>query len=337
MTRVLLTSSESDFDQHSYLRKLPITHSFDINTGMQIQRHNIPSTSALLAFESAARHCNFSRAAEELFTSQSAISRHITTLEERFNTRLFDRYKRKNLILTEQGQQFYRSVVSSLNQLQSAVESISESIHNQQITIACTHEISHLYLMPRFEALQNNLGSNMTLRIMTYDYDMLETSLDPRIDIIFVFDASQVDIEHRCLLFREAIRPVCSPEFAEQYADILQESVEQWLQLPILTLSKQNRGWATWDDWFESQGVEFNPARYNTRFDNYVYLLEAAAAGRGLALGWQGLIERHLENKSLVTLGDAFIESERAIHAVLTPRGQLSTAAKTCLDFLNSG
>jgi len=302
---------------------------------MQIKRHNIPSTSALLAFECAARHCNFSRAAEELFTSQSAISRHITTLEERFNTRLFDRYKRKNLILTEHGQQFYRSVVSSLNQLQSAVESISESIPNQQITIACTHEISHLYLMPRFETLQQNLDDDMTLRIMTYDYDMMETSLDPRIDIIFVFDVSHVEIKHRSLLFREAIRPICSPEFAREHVAVLDGPVEQWLQLPILTLSRQNRGWATWDDWFESQGVEFNPATY-TRFDNYVYLLEAAAAGRGLALGWQGLIERHLDNRSLITLGDAFIESERAIYAVLTPRGQSSQAAKTCLGYLNS-
>ncbi len=322
-----------NFDRQASLRKLLIIHYFDINNGMQIKRHNIPSTSALLAFECAARHCNFSRAAEELFTSQSAISRHITTLEDRFNTRLFERYKRKNLILTEQGQQFYRTVVSSLNQLQSAVEAISGSTENQQITIGCTHEISHLYLMPRFEQLQKNLGNDLTLRIMTYEYDMMETSLDPRIDITFVFDVSQVAVDHRCLLFQEAIRPICSPQFAKQQAEILQRPVEQWLQLPILTLSKQNRGWATWDDWFETQGVRFDPQTY-TRFDNYVYLLEAATDGRGLALGWQGLIERHLDNQSLVTLGDAFIESERAIYAVLTPRGQSSQAAKACLRYL---
>jgi len=300
---------------------------------MKLLRHNIPSTSALLAFESAARHCNFSRAAEELFTSQSAISRHITTLEERFNTRLFERYKRKNLILTEQGQQFYRSVVSSLNQLQSAVESISDSIHNQQITIACTHEISHLYLMPRFEKLQNSLGKDMTLRIMTYEYDMMETSLDPRIDIIFVFDVSHVDIEHRCLLFNEVIRPVSSPEFAEEHADILQGPVEQWLQLPILTLSKQNRGWATWDDWFAAT-CDIPGKLQFTHFDNYVYLLEAATASRGLALGWQGLIERHLENGSLLEVGDKYVESKRAIYAVLTQRGQSNKAAQACLAHL---
>ena len=300
---------------------------------MQIQRHNIPSTSALLAFESAARHCNFSRAAEELYTSQSAISRHISTLEERFDTLLFERYKRKNLILTDQGQQFYRSVVSSLSQLQSAVESISNSIYNQQVTIACTHEISHLYLMPRFEELQNKLGEAINLRIMTFDYDMMDTSLDPRIDIIFVFDAGNIGKEHRCLLFQEAIRPVCSPVFAKQYADILNGPVEQWLQLPILTLSKQNRGWATWDDWFKTHSTDFTPQVY-TQFDNYVYLLEAATAGRGLALGWQGLIERHLENNSLQAITADYVTSERAIHAVLTPRGQSNKIAGTCLNLL---
>ena len=303
---------------------------------MKLSRHYIPSTSALLAFESAARHCNFSRAAEELFTSQSAISRHISTLEDRFNARLFERIKRKNLVLTEQGQQFYRSVVSSLSQLQSAVEEITDSGLNQQITIACTHEISHLYLMPRFEQLQKNLGKNLTLRIMTYEYDMMETTIDPRIDIIFVFDVNSVAAEHRCQVFKEAIRPICSPDFARNHTNTLNGPVEHWSQLPILTLSKQNRGWATWDDWFDAHGVTLDNPDY-TQFDNYVYLLEAAAAGRGLALGWQGLIERHLENQSLVALGDGYITSDRAIHAVLTQKGQSSTPAKSCLGFLESG
>ena len=300
---------------------------------MIFERQKIPSTSALLAFESAARHCNFSRAAKELFTSQSAISRHIATLESRFNTQLFERHKRKNLILTESGQQLYRSVVSSLNQLQSVIESISDTLPQQEITIACTHEISQLYLMPRFEQLQKNLGDDLTLRIMTYDYDMMESALDPRIDIIFVFDVRNVDEENRALLFKEAIQPVCSTRFAQTHASVLDGPISEWSQLPILTLSKQNRGWATWDDWFEAMGGIPNKLQY-TRFDNYVYLLEAAATGRGLALGWQGLIERHLENASLVKIGDKYVESKRAIHAVLTPRGQSNEAARDCLTHL---
>ena len=300
---------------------------------MTIQRYNIPSTNALLAFECAARHCNFSRAAEELFTSQSAISRHIATLENRFNTRLFDRHKNKTLILSEQGQLLYRAVVASLDNIQSAAQAISNSSLNQQITIACTHEISHLYLMPRFEQLEKSLGEDLTLRIMTYEYDMMETSLDPRIDIIFVFDIRGINAEHRRLLFQEAIQPVCSPEFAREHAETLKRPINEWGDLPILTLSKQNRGWATWDDWFEA--VEATPSNINySSFDNYVYLLEAAAAGRGLALGWRGLIERHLSNQSLVTITDYFVESDRAIHAVLTPRGQSSDAAKACLACL---
>jgi len=86
--------------------KLPICDSFDIKNDMIKNRYRVPSTSALQAFEAAARHCNFSRAAEELHTSQSAISRHIASLEARLDTSLFDRQRKKRLILTHIGPLF---------------------------------------------------------------------------------------------------------------------------------------------------------------------------------------------------------------------------------------
>ncbi|MGD8421988.1 MAG: LysR family transcriptional regulator, partial [Gammaproteobacteria bacterium] len=84
---------------------------------MSARRHRIPSTSALQAFEAAARHCNFSRAAEELYTSQSAISRHISALESSLNTSLFDRRRKKHLFLTAQGKQFHEAVVAGLDNI----------------------------------------------------------------------------------------------------------------------------------------------------------------------------------------------------------------------------
>ena len=147
-------------------------------------RYRIPSTSALQAFESAARHCNFSRAAEELHTSQSAISRHIATLESRININLFDRHKKKRLILTHAGAQLYRAVVSGFDNIQSTLDAISGFSKEEQLTIACTHEVSHLFLLPRFEELQQALGENCQVRIMTYEYDIMEIALDPQIDIV---------------------------------------------------------------------------------------------------------------------------------------------------------
>ena len=147
-------------------------------------KYRLPSTSALVAFEAAARHCNFSRAAEELHTSQSAISRHIAELESRLGLALFRRFKRK-LSLTDQGDQYYRAVVTSLDTISATTRAISNAPKSDLLTIACTHEISHLFLMPRYEDLQQAIGENIVIRIMTYEYETYSDNLDSSIDIRF--------------------------------------------------------------------------------------------------------------------------------------------------------
>jgi LysR family glycine cleavage system transcriptional activator len=285
------------------------------------KRYRIPSTSALQAFESAARHCNFSRAAAELHTSQSAISRHIANLESRFNTGLFDRYHKKQLLLTHQGERLYRAVVSGLDNIQAAIDAISGASADDQLTIACTHEISHLFLMPRFDVLQHAIGKQRPIRIMTYEYDTMETSLDPRIDIVIRYDVSTVDPADRVCIVEEAVRPVASPDFIAAHREVLSGDFGGWQGLPFLDLSKYNYGWATWDDWFSASGNPPIHPQYEY-FGNYVYLLEAAAAGKGLALGWKKLIERHLETGVLLPVVEDYVSFDRAIYAILTRHGR---------------
>jgi LysR family glycine cleavage system transcriptional activator len=288
---------------------------------MSIKRYRIPSSSALQAFEAAARHCNFSRAAEELHTSQSAISRHVANLENRFNTLLFDRYQKRNLILSHQGDLLYRAVVSGFDNIQATIDTISGTSSLDQLTIACTHEISHLYLLPRFDDLQQAIGRDKPIRIMTYEYDTMESSLDSRIDIVIRYDVGKVDPADRVHIVSEAVQPVAAPAFIERHRAILEGDVGAWRALPFLDLSKHNYGWATWKDWFQAQGCR-DIAPSFTFFSNYVYLLEAAAAGKGLALGWKGLIERHLQNGVLSAVVDKYVSFDRAIYAVLTARGR---------------
>jgi len=301
---------------------------------MSKKRYRIPSSSALQAFEAAARHCNFSRAAEELHTSQSAISRHIANLEGSFNTLLFDRYQKRKLVLSQPGELLYRAVVSGLDNIQAAIDTISTSAHREQLTIACTHEISHLYLLQRFDALQQALGIDRPIRIMTYEYDTMETSLDPRIDIVIQYDISGVDPGDRICLVGEAVCPVAAPAFIEEHKAQLDSNPVDWQSLPFLDLSKDNYGWATWQDWFAASGNPNIQPEY-TYFGNYVYLLEAAAAGKGIALGWQGLIERHLQNGVLQPLLDHYASFDRGIYAILTARGRGHPLAQQFMECLN--
>lgn len=301
---------------------------------MHNRKYRIPSTSVLTAFECSARHLNFSRAADELHTSQSAISRHITNLEARLGVTLFLRGKKKHQ-LTEQGELLYRAVVSGLDNIQSSLNSITGWSSNNDITVSCTHEISHLYLMPRFDALQAAVGDDVQIRIVTNEYAENNTSLDPRIDLAFRYKSPETGNEPSSVVLNEAICPVCSPEFLQKHRALLSGPPAKWSELAFLQLTRLNQGWATWEDWFSRAGTPATPLNY-VRYDNYVYLLEAAAVGRGLALGWRGLIERYIEAGTLTLIGDDFMQTDNALHAFLTASGQTKPTAKKCLGYLSN-
>ena len=305
-----------------------------INIDMSKRRYSLPSTTTLIAFESAARLENFSRAAEELNTSQSALSRHITELEARLGIRLFVREGRR-VWLNPQGKHLYQALQTSLNDMQSALASVSHTADDDQITILCTHEISHLFIMPRFEKLQQRLNSSTKIRIMTYEYDMDDTGLDQRVDLKLTYRMENLTPGDYTTVLTESVRPVCSPSFAEKHAAKLAGPISDWNCLPILQLTKQNEGWANWESWMKVNGAEFTPQN-STGYDNYVYLLEAASAGRGLALGWKGLIDRHLETGALITMRDDNIEFENALYAVLTARGKQRKIARNLMILLGA-
>ena len=179
------------------------------------KKYRLPSITALIAFESAARLLSFSKAAEELSTSQSAISRHISELEARLNTLLFERIRKgqQRIALTTQGEQFYRLVVSGLESLQLAVSTSSNRDEDNTLTIACTHEISHLVLMPLFNDFQKTMGDQISINILTSEYELMERFIDRRIDILLSYQHTEVNPKYFSLVFNDAIKPVCAPDF----------------------------------------------------------------------------------------------------------------------------
>tara|TARA_B100000676_G_scaffold313409_1_gene394361 strand:- start:2756 stop:3766 length:1011 start_codon:yes stop_codon:yes gene_type:complete len=300
-----------------------------------ISRRWIPSTSALIAFESAARHRNFSRAAEELNTSQSAISRHMASLEERLGSALFDR-DRKQIRLTDNGERFYRAVLTALEGLQAASTQIAQEPQDHHLTIACTHEISHLYILPRFESLQAAVGNDTLIRVMNIEYETLFSMPSGAIDLIFDYQVGTAMQGDWVIAQAEAVVPICSPSFAAHHRDTLDQPIIAWGDLPFLDLTRPNHGWATWESWFGQIGRPQQTPSF-VGFGNYVYLLEAAAAGRGIALGWEGMIERYLEAGTLVALDDNPAHFDGSLYAVLTARGRDNLAARRCLELFDQG
>ena len=87
----------------------------------------------------------------------------------------------------------------------------------------------------------------------------------------------------------------------------------------------------TWQDWFGFIGTAGVRAHYED-YDTYVQLLQAAAVGRGVALGWQYWIESYLEAGTLVPLGDGYVKFPGRFFASLTPQGRKNPLARKCLE-----
>lgn len=256
--------------------------------------------SALSAFECVGRLNSFSKAAEELSSSQPAVSRHIAALEDSLDIKLFNR-NRGRVALTLDGQRLYHSVVSGLDDISTAIHGIK--VQPQTISIACSHSISHLWLMPRYDRLQEDLGDDVEIITITSEYDYHPRLHEEGIDMTLTFDETNTRGLDATVLFDEEIFPVCSPTFAAQNAELLTIKGEAAIaELPLLDLRQRNYGWATWESWFSGSGLRFTDNDGRRRFGNYVYMLEAACNGLGVALGWTELVDDYLAQERLVTL-----------------------------------
>ena len=295
----------------------------------------IPPASALIAFECAARHGSISRAAVELATSQSAISRQVARLEKHLDAPLFER-SRTGVRLTEGGQRYRDAVVVGLGAFKAGAAELAtlSSEARAEVTIACSDEVSHLFLMPRYQALKDALGEHVRVRILVLSHGLSGLPTRLAADVVLAWDAGFSTPEDRVLVAREALMPFCAPGYAADHEETLSGPVATWSGLTFLAFAHPGEGRASWNRWFTAAGHPPENPRFE-EFDIYTYALDAAVAGRGLVLGWRHLTERHVETGALVALADAFVETRRRFNAVLTATGRHRPLARTCLEFFD--
>lgn len=293
--------------------------------------YRLPTTTVLTAFDCAARQGSFAGAAKELGISQPAVSRHIASLETRLGIRLFER-SRNGVRLTEDGQRYHEKIAAGLGLIQTATSEVVHPSTREQVMIACSGPASHYLLMPRRSALQDALGEETRIGTAVFNNYARNLPLDPVPDVVLDWDRV-IGSKERTALFREAVRPVCSPEYAATHEETLQGPVSGWSGLAFLEPGLPNTGWASWEDWFLAAGHPEPRPRF-TGFDNYIYSLEAAASGQGIALGWRRFVDRHLETGALVALGDGYVERDNHFCGMLTEQGRLRPIAATYLSQL---
>ena len=181
---------------------------------MNGRRYNLPHLAFLQGFEAAARTLSFTKAAEELFVTQSAVSRQIKALEDNLGLRLFERRSR-SLALTENGQALYRIATDVFDWLQTATDRLRAETRARQLAITTTTGFASLWLIPRlrrFTALHPDIDVRLSA---TTDALNLERSL---IDVAIRYCRPEAVPEGAVRLFGEEMIPVCSRAAARQGA-----------------------------------------------------------------------------------------------------------------------
>lgn len=293
--------------------------------------YNVPATTALVKFESVGRLGSVKEAARELRTSASSISRCMRLLERQLSVRLVERAGH-GVRLTSAGRRYHEAVTGALGWLRSSAEQAALLSTEPSIIIACSHDASHLLIMPRFAQLQALVGTGVRIRVRTYQRHIHELRSIDRADVVLSWQQSDISPDDRVLVNREEIRPVCSPAYLEAHASLANGSAADWGGITLLELTRPNMGWATWQDWFETVGQPRKPPRIED-YDTYTQTLEMAAAGRGVALGWRYWIDTYLERGILVPLQGGFVPFGGCYVAALTAKGQRNVPARRSLEF----
>jgi DNA-binding transcriptional LysR family regulator len=262
---------------------------------MPSQHWQLPPLELLLAFEAAARHLSFTKAAGELFLTQSAISRQIQALEESLGGRLFERRTRA-LLLTEKGQVYYKVVQEVLQQLDDTTRKLRDAVAARTVTISTTPGFASLWLIPRLNGyLQGHPGVDVRI---SATYKMVHLEQDG-VDLAIRYSrADSMRVEKP--LFEEEVIPMCSPALAADPARPLRAPAD--LRAHTLLHQEDSRAsWLEWNLWLHAHGLHDLKPAGALHFSQYDQLIQAAINGQGVALGRLPLLRRALRDKQLVT------------------------------------
>jgi LysR family glycine cleavage system transcriptional activator len=274
----------------------------------------VPPLELLLAFEAAARHLSFTKAAGELFLTQSAVSRQIQALEESLGGKLFERRTRA-LLLTEQGQVLYKVVQEVLQNLQGATEKLRGAAAARAVIVTTTPGFASLWLIPRLNGyLQAHPGVDVRI---SASYEMIHLEREG-VDLAIRY-ASAAEMKGQRPLFEEEVIPVCSPALAADPARPLREPAD--LRAHVLLHSDDAQySWMEWNLWLHAHGLRELKTAGALHFNQYDQLVQAAVSGQGIALGRLPLLRRMLRERQLVTPFSRSVVSSRGYYLVRSRR-----------------
>ncbi|MBY4898547.1 LysR substrate-binding domain-containing protein [Cupriavidus sp. AU9028] len=238
------------------------------------------SLDALRGFDSAARHLSFTAAADELYLTQSAVSKQVKSLEDALGTALFRRGG-KGLALTQEGRLLLQATRTALDALGDAVGTIVTP-PRAALAVTTTPSFASLWLVPRLTRLQR-YAPEIDVRI---DASEAMASLERDGYDLAIRLRMPGQLEEKPLL-RERLMLVAAPEVAARL-----RQPEDLQRVPLLVFHDPGTrfGWMSWTQWYARLGLQPMPDQPCLYFSRYDHVVEAALQGAGIAIGRAPLI-----------------------------------------------
>jgi LysR family glycine cleavage system transcriptional activator len=251
----------------------------------------LPPLNAVRAFEAAARHLSFTKAAEELNVTQAAVSHQVKALEERLQVPLFRRLNR-GLVLTGAGASYLRELEDILDRLEEATKRLRASEALGALTVSTSTSFAAKWLVPRLQRFRER-RPDIDVRIDAND-SLTDFRRDD-VDVAIRYGRGVYPGLSSVQLLQDIVFPVCSPKLLEG-PHHLQEPAD----LKNFTLLHDQGVVEDWRTWLRTAGVnEVDPTR-GPVFSHSAMMIEAAIAGQGVALARRSMVARDVREGRLV-------------------------------------
>ena len=289
----------------------------------------LPSLDLLNGFEAAARLLSFTKAGEELYLSQSAVSRQIQELEEQLGVRLFER-RHRALALTEAGQTLHAAAAQALATMRAVTDRLRAGRGRQTLAVTTTQSFASLWLIPRLAGFTRK-HPELDVRISA-ETRVLDLERDG-LDLAIRHGPAAMVGPHVLRLFGERVFPVCSPKLMNDPKKPMREPAD--LRHHVLLQYDDPDGrhpWLHWKTWLEVERLtDLRPAGSLT-FSGYEQIIPAAIAGHGVALGRSPLVRESLASGELVAPFKRSADPARSYFAIVSRN---SASRPEVADFVN--
>ncbi|WP_342107811.1 transcriptional regulator GcvA [Methylobacterium sp. SI9] len=240
----------------------------------------LPPLNAVKAFEAAARHASFTRAADELHVTHGAVSRQVQMLEAWLGAPLFERHNRR-VVLTEAGTAFAAEIGAALDRIALATARQVERGRPRLLHVNALATFTLRWLIPRLSGFQR-ANPAIEVRLTTSNVPLAHLTEPFDVAIRGGPDARPGHVAEPFLSERRI--PVCSPTLLRRLPLAFPEELRQHTLLHAATLPR------VWPDWLRAAGVPDLTPQASVTLEHFYLTLQAALDGLGVAMGPERLI-----------------------------------------------